>query len=235
MSLAALTQYTMTQPPPPNPFLKLPENLKAALFRNTSDPTVPTLSSLDSKSIASKSEPAIAPVDASTDKRTKNKRPPSRKLIRHLLRARVDATRQLAAFLKKIDRPGVKVSASGFMASAFGGGQESLFKDVGAGTDARYQTSDGKEVPGAVGTEVDLNPTGWRYGQEVVRYLKDTGANVGKLLREADSVSGAEGEGEYDFVALSSDGEASPSSPDSGYGASTGKAEELEWVAPGRK
>ena len=235
MSLAALTQYTMTQPPPPNPFLKLPDNLKAALFRSTSDPAVPTLASANAtttQSLANKSEPSIASTKSS-GKHSKIPRPPSRKLIRHLLRARVDATRQLAAFLRRIDKPGVKVSASGFMASVYGGGQESLFENVGAGKDATFHTSDGKEVSGAAGTEVDLNPTGWRYGQEVVRYLKANGAGVGALLRETEG--GTEGEGEYDFAVLSSDGEASPGSPDSGYGASHGKTEELEWVVPGRK
>ncbi|KIM26219.1 hypothetical protein M408DRAFT_330764 [Serendipita vermifera MAFF 305830] len=245
MSLSALSQYTMTQPPPPNPYLKLPDNLKAALMRNTSDPSVPTVNSLDAKvsgagnstltqTTASKSEPAIAS-STKSDKRVRNKRPPSRKLIRHLLRARVDATRQLAAFLRRIDRPDVKVAASAFMASVYGGGQETLFEKTGV--DAHVLTSDGKEVPGAMGTEVDLNPTGWRYGQEVVRYLRSKGANVGKLLREAEGISGGDGEveGEYDFVALSSDGEASPGSPDSGYGASTEKADKLEWVAPKKK
>jgi glycerol-3-phosphate O-acyltransferase / dihydroxyacetone phosphate acyltransferase len=252
MSLSALTPYTVNHPPPPNPYLKLPNNLQEALSRSTSTPTLQTPSSLETKSestltsqahsTAGKSEPAIRSTDApSSQKRTKNKPPPSRKLIRHLLRARVDATRQLAAFLKRIDKPGVKVSSSGFMATAYGGGQESLFANHATVSDGKaglgIRTPDGRESPGATTVEYDLNPTGWRYGQEVVGYLKSKGARVGKLIREAEGIAGPldEAHGEYEFAALSSDGEGSPGSPDTGYGGANGSTEELEWVAPGRK
>jgi hypothetical protein len=126
------------------------------------------------------------------------------------------------------------------MASAFHGGQESLFENsaaVSGNSGLGIQTTDTKGFPGATSNEVDLNPSGWRYGQEVVAYLKSKGAKVGKLIREAEGITGGPGngagevQGEYDFAALSSDGEGSPE----GYSVANASTEGIEWVVPGRK
>ncbi|CCA73592.1 related to glycerol-3-phosphate-acyltransferase-Laccaria bicolor [Serendipita indica DSM 11827] len=210
MSLSALTQYTVTQPPPPNPFLKLPDSVKDAFVRSSSSPTVPTLASTSTDPSSSSGAGAITPTTPKS-----NKRPPSRKLIRHLLRARAEAVRRLAAFIRRIDKDDVRVAASGFMAKTYGGGLDSLFT-VGGG--------DIETVSG--GVEAELNPTGWRNGKEVVAYLKSKGAMVGKLLREGES-----GEQPYQWDVLSSEGELS--SPGSA-GVSI-KQEEMEWVIPGSK
>ncbi|CAG8741544.1 12812_t:CDS:1, partial [Acaulospora colombiana] len=149
-----------------------------------------------------------------SSKRNSNKRPPTRRLVRHLLRARVEATRQLAAFLRKVDKEGVRVAASGFLVDVYGGGHDSLF------TDPPYGAA-------VVGDETaELYPSGWRHGREVIRYLRDKGAMVNKIMA-------AEG-GDFvedEWAALSSDGELS--SPE---GLKQPKEEqELEWVVPGRK
>ena len=211
MSLSALTQYTITQPPPPNPFLKLPDSMRDAFVRSSSSPTVPTLSTTSPDPSSSSGAGAVVP----TTSRKSNKRPPSRKLVRHLLRARAEAVRRLASFIRRIDKDDVRVSASGFMAKAYGGGLDSLFAHGGG----EIETVSG-------GVEAELNPTGWRNGKEVVAYLKSKGAMVGKLLREGES-----GEQPYQWDVLSSDGELS--SPGSA-GVSI-KQEEMEWVIPGSK
>lgn len=141
-----------------------------------------------------------------------SRRPPTRRLIRHVLRARTEAARQLGAFLKRIDRPGVRVSASEHMVDIFGGGYESL------------HTQDPSEVEGF--------PTGWRDGKEVMKYLKSKGARFERLYLEEDEQG-------YEWAALQSDTELSPlESPGSGSGSASGnesKAEDMDWVAPKRR
>lgn len=74
------------------------------------------------------------------------RRPPSRRLIRHVLRSRVEAVNALAVLLSEIVREQKKVVASGHLSGG----------------------------------------AGWRYGSEVVSYLRKRGANVpqGRLLDE---------------------------------------------------
>ncbi|KAG8813107.1 hypothetical protein FRC17_001671 [Serendipita sp. 399] len=215
LSLSALTQYTTTQPPPENPFLKLPESVKNALVRSSSSPTAPTLSSIDAA--------APTPTPTGAPKVKRSQRPPSRKLIRHLFRARADAIRRLAAFIRKLDDPSVRVCASGFMARSFNpdpnGVRESLFDKVPGGTNA-IETVQG-------GVETELNPTGWRSGKEVITYLRLKGAKVGKVLREGE---GGEQAVQWDAVAAMGS-EAELSSPGSGDEQVRIKQEEVEKCA----
>ncbi|KAG8812462.1 hypothetical protein FRB91_011427 [Serendipita sp. 411] len=217
LSLSTLTQYTTTQPPPENPFLKLPDSVKKALVRSSSSPIAPTLSTTGAAA-------AVSDAPTSAPKIKRSQRPPSRKLIRHLLRARADAIRRLAAFIRKIDDPSVRVCASGFMAKTFNpdpnGALQSLFDQAPGGTNA-IQTVSG-------GVEAELNPTGWRSGKEVIAYLRSKGAHVGRILREGEG-----GEQAFQWDAVSSEGElSSPGSPDDQIRI---KQEEVEWVVPGSK
>jgi glycerol-3-phosphate O-acyltransferase/dihydroxyacetone phosphate acyltransferase len=129
MSVTALSPYTTIQPPPPNPWIDRPK---------TPTPTP-------------ESEAPPAP-------RIKRKRPASRRLIRHVLRARLNAAHSLVAFLNEIDKAGVKVRSASHLALAHGGG-----------------------IDGGHGPNPEDGPQGWRYGKEVVEFLRKRGAKIHRL------------------------------------------------------
>jgi hypothetical protein len=109
------------------------------------------------------------------------------------------------------------------MAAEFGGGQESLF--------VQPSGVDSTGVPGDV--EVDLNPSGWRYGKEVIAYLESKGAKIGEFIGEQEG-----GTEVYEWEALRSDGASSPSSPGSPSDVepyTSSKEQDLEWVVPSKK
>lgn len=120
--------------------------------------------------------------------------------------------RQLAAFLRRIDRDGVRVASSDFLSAEFGGGLESLFS------------------PPAGGVEAGLYPSGWRHGREVIAYLNSKGAKVGKFVRENEG-----DQDDYEYDALRSDEElSSPGLPSDGTTYSS-KEQDLEWVVSEEK
>jgi len=154
LSLAALTPYTTPYTPPRSQWIGQPRAEGDAL------------------------EPPT-PVDAAT---TRRKRRPlaSRKLIRHVLRARSNASRLLAEFFAELERSGKEVKASSHLAEAYGG------RTMGSGLQ-----------PTDEGVQTSPEPQGWRDAREVVRFLRERGAKIGELRHRIGG----------DWAAASSDGE----------------------------
>lgn len=181
LSLTALTQYTVPKVPPANIWIDKPR----------SGSTTPR-----AVSPAKPSE-----TDAPTSKPRKARRPPSRRLVRHVLRARIEAAKALVALFAYLERSDVRVRASAHLALAHGG-----FVDGDASRSASVASA--SEGVGEV-----EEPRGWRNAKEVITYLRERGAKVGQLK---DRVAG-------EWAAVSSDGEGEGTDLDSG-------AEDLVWV-----
>lgn len=92
----------------------------------------------------------------------------SRHLVRHVLRARISASQSLSKFLAEINRSGGDVRASAHLAARYStsyGGASDVAKT--AQESSQFLPVDG--------------PTGVRSAREVVRYLKEHGAQIGDL------------------------------------------------------
>lgn len=95
------------------------------------------------------------------EKYTRPPRLPSRVLVRHVLRVRIEAARLLASVLLELEKGDTQVSASFWLASTYGGE-----------VDRREEALEVSELPGNF-------PRGGREGGEVVRYLREKGARLG--------------------------------------------------------
>ncbi|THU95516.1 hypothetical protein K435DRAFT_723613 [Dendrothele bispora CBS 962.96] len=176
LSLTALSQYTTPSIPKENPWID----------KNKNRPTTPTTSSPTSSSVTPTSSPKSSlpnlvpptpkvglPAQEEPPARSK-RRPPTRRIMRHVLRARVEAVKALASFfdqLEKVNRGGerVKVRASPHLAKAYGGGLNEA--DV---SPVSLDNKDGFELPAD-------EPYGWRYATEVIGFLKSQGAKIPSL------------------------------------------------------
>jgi len=112
----------------------------------------------------------------------RRQRPPTRRVIRHVLRARAEAAKSLATFFDHLDKAGnvKKVKASLHLARVYGW--------VDEGDDA------------TTGVDVPKESLGWRHTREVVSFLRHRGAKVASLQRGIEA----------EWVALGSDGETFP-------------------------
>ncbi|TBU25160.1 glycerol-3-phosphate-acyltransferase [Dichomitus squalens] len=208
LSLSAVAQYTVPRIPPENPWI---DRSKA---KATSRPVTPALSSPSvtggpAESPAS-STPTSTPAGPSTSAGSgpgRRRRPPSHRLIRHVLRARVEAAKALASLFAQLERApeGKHVCASVHLAQAFGGYVETP-KEPSRETSAGVET-----VP---------EPQGWRSAREVVAFLRSRGAKFRAL----------EARVEGDWAALSSEGEGYESE-----GVSTSEMDDIVWVPPSRQ
>ncbi|KDR75944.1 hypothetical protein GALMADRAFT_68407 [Galerina marginata CBS 339.88] len=167
LSLPALSQYMSPRTPPANPWIDRPisPNPKPSdgdQTRQWSDS--PTDFQLQK-------EPPVNERPA--------RRPPSRRLVRHVLRSRVEAMNALAGFFDHLARASrnKKVKASPHLARMYGGEVIESTSECGA---------DGSL------------PEGWRYASEVIAFLKKRGAKIPTLghgpLRDEWALS-SEGEG----------------------------------------
>ena len=194
LSLPAVAQYTVPRIPPENPWI---DRSKA---KAKSRPVTPSIS-------ASASSPSLSS-DSSTSgtqpkSSGKRRRPPSRRLIRHVLRARVEAAKALASLFAQLERApeDKRVCASVHLARAFGGQ-----------VDLPDETRETKE-----GVEALTEPIGWRRAREVVAYLRARGAKFRAL----------ESRVEGDWAALSDDGEGTDSEA-----VSSSREDDIVWVSP---
>lgn len=164
LSLAALSQYTTPPTPKPNIWL---DKFKSSVG-------APPLE-----------EP---PVQAAP-----RRRPPSRRIVRHVLRARAEAARALASFFQQLEQApeGKRVRASTHLAKAYGGWVDEVKEENS------YETN---EV-----LDVYQPPKGWRNANEVVAFLRRRGAKIASLEH------GIQGE----WAALSSDADLTPTGEDS--------------------
>ncbi|KAM6502302.1 glycerol-3-phosphate-acyltransferase [Amanita muscaria] len=134
LSLAALSQYTTPRVPPENPWIDKPK-------------------------ISPITSAATGETDASQHtKRQRKQRAPSRRIVRHVLRARIDAIKSLATFFDSLEKAGSgkKVKASSHLARLYGS------TDVGL-----------------------VDSDGWRYSRELVEFLKARGAKIPRAPKGA--------------------------------------------------
>ncbi|TFK54569.1 glycerol-3-phosphate-acyltransferase [Heliocybe sulcata] len=191
LSIPALAQYTTPRIPPENPWIDRPKKQS------------------DSTSESPAPEPqakAVSGVAAEPRVKSRRRRPPSRRLIRHVLRARVQAARALASFFEQLekgaDAQGKWVRASAHLARQFGG---------------RIDEDDtGKEIDSGVSSY--CGPTGWRSAREVVAFLRRKGAKITGLERRV--------EGEW---AAFANGDLSPTEE------SDAPQDEFTWVPAGHR
>ena len=139
LSLTALSQYTTPRQPPASPWIDRPR-----IPNNTSDTDLKTESKHQDEVVV-KSRPP--------------RRPPSHRLVRHVLRSRVEAMNALACFFDQLVRAGSgkKVRASPHLAERFGVKSK---VDLSADADERV---------------------GWRYAVEVITFLQKRGAKIPTL------------------------------------------------------
>ncbi|KAL6303515.1 glycerol-3-phosphate-acyltransferase [Sparassis latifolia] len=189
VSLSVLAQYATPRIPPENPWI-------------------------DRSKIRTKSSPATLPPEQPSSPSTskpaskKARRPPTRRLVRHVLRARGEAAKALASLFAQLVGPqaaGKRVCASAHLARAFGG-------EVDESRAAGTETPEGLEVP--------VEPTGWRPALEVISFLRKRGAKIAAL---AERVEG-------DWAALSSEGEDSDAPNGEG---DNDKYSDVVWVPSG--
>lgn len=152
LSMAALSQYTTPKTPPENPWIDRPKT------------------PVEGEATAARSD-ANRPIGSGTGNRSA-RRPPSRRLVRHVLKARVEAVNALASFFDQLEREGgdKRVNSSLHLARLFG------------------QVTDGES-----------SEKGWRYSKEVVGFLRQRGAKIPTLGNEvingAWAALSSEGEG----------------------------------------
>ncbi|TFK91614.1 acyltransferase-domain-containing protein [Polyporus arcularius HHB13444] len=201
MSLSAMAQYTVPRIPPENPWI---DRSKA---RSKSRPVTPSTSSTALSGSSPSPSNSSSPTPPSPSPSEKRRRPPSRRLIRHVLLARVDAAKALASLFAQLERApdSKRVRASVHLARAYGGQVEPLGEN--------YATEEG--------VEPSPEPVGWRSAREVVAFLRARGAKFRELEIpvEGDWAALSDGEGEgYDSETVSSSRE-----------------DDIVWVAPGQR
>ncbi|EMD33764.1 hypothetical protein CERSUDRAFT_87104 [Gelatoporia subvermispora B] len=183
LSIAAVAQYTTPRIPPENPWI---DRSKVKSRPTTPAPDVPS-----------------SPTSGGASR--KRRKPPTRRLIRHVLRARVEAAKSLASLFEQLRKEGAegkRVCASVHLARQFGGYVDESKIPAHAET--------------VEGVEAVLEPVGWRTAREVVDFLRKRGARIAAL---EDRVEG-------DWAALSSEGETEGD-------VVMGDADGVVWVAPG--
>ncbi|OSC96560.1 glycerol-3-phosphate-acyltransferase [Trametes coccinea BRFM310] len=200
LSLSAVAQYTVPRIPPENPWIDR-SKAKARSRPVTPGPngSAPSSPSGGEQSDASPASPSSSSRSSPSGKR---RRPPTRRLIRHVLRARFEAAKALAALFAQLERApeGKRVCASVHLARAFGGQVEV--------PEPQRETKEGVETV--------AEPLGWRSAREVVSFLRSRGAKITAL---EDRVQG-------DWAALSSDGESYDSD------AFASEKGDIQWVPP---
>lgn len=177
LSLPALAQYSTPRVPPENQWI-------------------------DRSKIKTPS-PTTSPRPANAELPRSRKRPPSRKLIRHVLRARGEAARALARLLSELEQPTTppkRVRASTHLVRAYGG----TVDDLSGPTEA------------AESVLAELEPKGWRSAVEVMAFLRSRGAKIKALEHRVEG----------DWAALSSEGEGSGWESDANGGS-------IVWVPSG--
>ncbi|KAK0505265.1 hypothetical protein EDD18DRAFT_1061095 [Armillaria luteobubalina] len=114
LSLAALSQYTTPALPKENPWIDKPNSSTPEPSTTPTTPgNVPTVLPGPSDLLTSNEPPVRS---------RRKRRPPTRRIMRHVLRARVEAVKALAVFFDQLERVGTgkKVKASRHLARIYG-------------------------------------------------------------------------------------------------------------------
>ncbi|KAK0475577.1 hypothetical protein IW261DRAFT_1567977 [Armillaria novae-zelandiae] len=150
LSLAALSQYTTPVLPKENPWIDRPNSSTPEPSTTPTTPgNVPTMLPGPSDLLTSNEPPVRS---------RRKRRPPTRRIMRHVLRARVEAVKALAVFFDQLERVGMgkKVKASRHLARIYG------FEEGGEGWRSatevvRFLRAKGAKIPSVsyVPTEED--------------------------------------------------------------------------------
>jgi glycerol-3-phosphate O-acyltransferase/dihydroxyacetone phosphate acyltransferase len=201
--MAALSQYTTPQKPKENPWIDKPKPNTPPNIE-TESTTKPEPSPESNVSALGPTEIEEPPVQARP-----KRRPPSRRIMRHVLRARAEAVRALAGFFEQLEKESVagekRVRASVHLVRAYGG-----WVDGKAWQGRRQETGDA--------VESEAGPQGWRSAAEVLGFLRARGAKIPSL----------EGRIEGEWAALSSEEPVSPEEGEAGAEKDDGNAS--SWV-----
>lgn len=166
LSLSALSQYTTPLVPPENPWID----------KNRANSSTPGTSSPRSLPPQITDEPPV--------KFARRRRPSSRRIMRHLLRARGEAVKALAEFLTTLEASGdgKSVIASIHLAKRFGWVEEN------SSTSSSDNGGDGDALPDA---------KGYRHAREVIAFIRARGGKIATLDRkiEGDWVLSSDEEG----------------------------------------
>ncbi|KAK0462553.1 uncharacterized protein EV420DRAFT_1265530 [Desarmillaria tabescens] len=114
LSLAALSQYTTPVLPKENPWIDKPNSSTPEPSTTPTTPSnIPTVLPGPSDLLTANEPPVRS---------RRKRRPPTRRIMRHVLRARVEAVKALAVFFEQLERgrTGKKVKASRHLASLYG-------------------------------------------------------------------------------------------------------------------
>ncbi|PCH35853.1 acyltransferase [Wolfiporia cocos MD-104 SS10] len=182
LSLNALAQYTVPRVPPPSDWV---DRTKIKPRR------IPSFTTLTAEAPAT---PSISQTQTAPSSR-KRRRAPTRRLMRHVLRARVEAAKALASLFEQLEKgPGAestRVFASAHLARAYGGQVEEVLPQI--------------DTP--EGVEAMLEPVGWRSAREVVAFLRQRGAKIAALEDRIEGDWAALSEGDVDSDAASGIGD----------------------------
>ncbi|KAI0338250.1 glycerol-3-phosphate-acyltransferase [Trametopsis cervina] len=194
LSITSLAQYTIPKVPPENPWVDR-NRVRSSSRTPPASPNIVAASG------------SLSPSNSNARLRKKGqKRPPSRRLVRHVLRARVEAAKALSSLFSQLEGSpkDIKVRASSHLALKYGG---VLDAKPSAALLSPTTIVEGEDT----GADVE-EPAGWRSAREVISFLRKRGAKITTLK---DDVSGAWA------AALSSDNDVSDSDAVS---------EDLVWV-----
>lgn len=195
--MAAVQQYMVPKTPAESQWID--KNKKTATPAEAASPAGPALS-------AKEKEKAKA--------RGRKRGPPTRRLVRHVLRARAQAVHALAAFFSELEHKseGKRVHASMHLAKLYGG-----FSLPSSSPQASV-TEEGKDAP---------TTQGWRDAREVLAFLRARGARITSLESQIAGDYWAASAGILSDAEELSDAEYS-----SDAGESMRENEDLQWVVP---
>ncbi|THH02962.1 hypothetical protein EW145_g6650, partial [Phellinidium pouzarii] len=201
LSMTALQQYTIPKRPPVSPWIdKKPGNLSTPSITPSSDSSCPSIPSPSPPA----AEPSADPSTSGSKSRTRKRQPPTRRLVRHVLRARAEAARALASFFHQL---------------------ESAPDDKRVHASAHLARLSPASTPGPQGPPPGQGLQGFRYAREVVAFLRTRGAKITSLESQI--------EGDYwaATAGLNSDNEVDGYNS-SDAGDSSRENDDLVWIAP---
>ncbi len=156
LSLAALSQYTTPVLPKDNPWID-----KAKKTPTSSNPPSPTPPAVEVPKVLPNDTPQDLLTAEPPVKSRKKRRPPTRRIMRHVLRARVEAVKALAGFFDQLERggSGKRLHASAHLAKLHGWEADGQGWRT-ANEVTRYLRSKGAKIP-SIQTSVSAIDAEW--------------------------------------------------------------------------
>ncbi|TFK25729.1 hypothetical protein FA15DRAFT_668252 [Coprinopsis marcescibilis] len=157
LPMGALSQFATPKTPPPNPWVEKPRVGPTVKEEEASTKDIPRTTSLTDLKL--QEEPPVKTRSA--------RRPPSRRLVRHVLRARVEAVNALASLFDQLEQggPAKKIKVSTHLARVYGG---------------KIVPSQSQQDPNEHGVTTP-SVEGYRTAKEIVTFLKERGAKIPTL------------------------------------------------------